>query len=322
MRRTLISLATIPIVYFALALSLSLLPVSRSVPERTLDFDVLDVNDGGTSAVEEHYLAKDGKALFYRKISGRANIVVILLHGSGTEGRYLITLGSSLNTSVDATVIIPDLRGHGESAFTKPGDIEYMGQYIDDIHFLKNHLRRKYPDSVIVMGGHSSGGGLAVKYAGISSHDFDGYLLLAPYLGYEAPTVRPNSGGLVQVSIRRYIGLSMLDSLGITALNHVPVLFFNRPESVDDFLQLERYSYRLNESFSPQTYREDLQANKQPVLLLVGSDDDALYAEKFSDVVAENAPHAELHIIPGVKHLNLPNSENAVVLINQVLEAL
>ena len=57
--------------------------------------------------------------------------------------------------------------------------------------------------------------------------------------------------------VRRNIGLSLLNSVGITALNHMTVLQFVFLESI---LQLpcqvapmQAYSYRLNLSYAPQT---------------------------------------------------------------------
>jgi hypothetical protein len=58
----------------------------------------------------------------------------------------------------------------------------------------------------------------------------DRAVLLSPYLGHDAPTVKPNSGGWVKVAMTRIIGLSMLNNIGIKTLNNLPVLFFNRPK--------------------------------------------------------------------------------------------
>jgi alpha-beta hydrolase superfamily lysophospholipase len=246
-------------------------------------------------------------------------MILVLLHGSGTEGRYLIPLAKKLSFTAEVSVVIPDLRGHGRSALSNMGDIDYLGQYEHDLEDFNSHLRSEYPDSRIILGGHSSGGGLAVKYGGGEHIPFDGYLLLAPYLGYRAPTVRPNSGGWVQVSTRRYAGIAMLNNVGITLLNRLPVLFFNRPPEWTDALQADSYSYRLNESFSPQVFSENLEKNNKPILVLVGSDDEAFYAKEFESVFNQYAPHADVRLIAGARHLNLPNSEMALDSINKWL---
>tara|TARA_B110001469_G_scaffold125896_1_gene142235 strand:- start:808 stop:1809 length:1002 start_codon:yes stop_codon:yes gene_type:complete len=310
MKKILLSFTITPLVYLVISSLLVLVPVNRNYPAESLDFNVLSFTDTSDVTVEKlNFTARDGNELFYRRIQGDTDIVVVLLHGSGTEGRYLVSLAEKLYSSLNITVVIPDLRGHGESALSNMGDISYLDQFSHDLEDLNGYLRLHHPNAKIILGGHSSGGGLAVKYGGNGLTKFDGYILLAPYLGYQAPTVRPNSGGWVQVSTRRYIGLSMLNNVGISGLNGFPVLFFNRPAGKAYSMQADSYSYRLNESFSPQSYTDDLQANKKPMLALIGKDDEAFYSDKFEAVFRENAPHTELIIIPDTKHLDLPSGQ-------------
>ncbi|MEH6584541.1 MAG: alpha/beta fold hydrolase [Halioglobus sp.] len=311
-RKLLFSLAITPLIYLLIALTLTLLPVQRQVFSENLDFSVLPSRDSqNNTASEQHYKAKDGAQLFYRQIIGNQAQVVILIHGSGSEGRYLLGLANTLNADTGTTVIVPDLRGHGRSMNSHPGDVSYLGQYLDDLSDLHHHLRAQFPQALIILGGHSSGGGLAVKTGGSPDASFDAYLLLAPYLGYQSPTVRPDSGGWVQVSTRRYAGLSMLNQLGIRRFNDRSVLFFNRPVNRQDELQLQSYSYRLNESFGPQDFKQDLGNNAMPILALVGEDDEAFYADQFPPLFQQYAPGAQLHVLAGVKHLDLPDSSNA-----------
>lgn len=119
----------------------------------------------------------------------------------------------------------------------------------------------------------------------------------------------------MQVAELRYAGLAMLNNIGIKFLNNYPVLFFNRPPKVTDELQLESYSYQLNESFSPQSYAADLSSYKSPMLLLVGELDEAFYPNEYKKVLEINAPHTEFYILKSTKHLDLPSSEEAAKLI-------
>lgn len=316
-----ISIIATPLIYLAIAFSLVFLPFGRSLPEEGLDFDALNLEElSVSSSKESHYVTRDQTELFYRYIEGTSDISIVLLHGSGSEGRYLIPLASRLNEKYGVTVIIPDLRGHGRSQGTMPGDVSYLGQLEHDLEDLLIQLKSSHPNTRVVLGGHSSGGGLAVKYGGNNLKQFDGAILLAPYLGYQAPTVRPNSGGWIQVAKLRYAGLAMLNNIGIKFLNIYPVLFFNRPAEVTDKLQLDSYSYRLNESFSPQTYATDLSRFKKPLLLMVGELDEAFYPQAFQNVLENNAPHAEFHIIKNTQHLSLPSHEKTAIIISQWLK--
>lgn len=318
--KILTSLALVPVIYLLIAFVLTCLPFKKSLPEESIDFGVLNpVRVSQDLYVEKNYVARDGEKLFYRYFQGNAKKVLILLHGSGSEGRYLLPLAERLSTSMGIKVVVPDLRGHGRSALSNLGDIEYLGQFEHDVEDLNKHLRGQFPNSTIVLGGHSSGAGLAVKYGGGEHLPFDGYLLLAPYLGYDAPTARPNSGGWVQVATRRYIGLTMFNRIGITLFNHLPVLYFNRPEKWNDSLQADSYSYRLNVSFSPQSYDQELQSNDKPILVLVGSDDESFYAEKFEPIFAEHAANATVRLVKNAKHLDLPDNEKAYKIMSEWL---
>lgn len=130
---------------------------------------------------------------------------------------------------------------------------------------------------------------------------------MAPYLGHDAPTVRPDSGGWVQVSTRRYLSLSLLNAMGIRALNRIPVLFFNRPKEFDDALQAQSYSIRLNESLSPRPYQQTLANLQMPVSVWVGEQDEAFYADRFAETIHAQLPTAQVVVLPQARHLDLPS---------------
>ncbi len=321
MRILLIAILTAPIIYLAIAIILISLPFERKPNEKTLDF--AGIREGVIPthlASEERYKTRNGSALFYRYIKGSSGITLVLLHGSGSEGRYLLSMASALNSELNISVVIPDLRGHGRSQGELPGDIHYMGQFEHDLEDLLNHLKSFNPDEKLILGGHSSGGGLVVKYGGNDLEQFSGSILLAPYLGRLAPTTRANSGGWVQVLVPRYAGLSMLNNVGISYFNYLPVLLFNRPETVSSELQVDSYSYRLNESFSPHAYDVELSGNKAPILLLVGAEDEAFYAQQYQSIMDNYAPHADVHVLEKTKHLDLVSSKRAVNLISDWIE--
>ena len=322
-RKIIFSACITPIIYLIIALSLSLFPVQREHPGKSLDFSALPARPVDHADFQlEQFTGKDGQKMVFRSILGEQNLVLVLMHGSGSEGRYLQGLAQQLSHKLHATVILPDLRGHGLSMLSKPGDVDYLGQYEDDLEALHKYLRSTYPLARLVLGGHSSGGGLALKYGGGELPPYDAYLLLAPYLSYKAPTTRPNSGGWVQVAKGRYAGLSMLNNVGITRLNSQPVLFFNRPQEMNDALQLQSYSYRLNESFAPQDFAADLQHNTKPILVLVGAEDEAFYAREFSPLFRAHAPSAIVEVIDEATHLSLIDDSRTADRISHWLNGL
>ena len=129
----------------------------------------------------------------------------------------------------DAYVVVPDLRGHGASP-ERRGDVDYINQMEDNLAALIKAQARK--DQKVIVAGHSSGGGLVVRFAG-GEHSvlMDEAILLAPFLKYNAPTTRENSGVWAHAMTRRIIGLSMLNTFKITTLNHLEIIQFNMPKA-------------------------------------------------------------------------------------------
>ena len=111
-----------------------------------------------------------------------------------------------------------DARGHGASGTR--GDIACIGQIDDDLADLVAELRKTYPSSRLTLIGHSAGGGFVLRIAGGPlAEKIDRFVLLAPYLGYRAPTNRPNEGRgkWAEVDMPRLVALALLNRLGLPA---------------------------------------------------------------------------------------------------------
>jgi non-heme chloroperoxidase len=280
-----------------------------SQERRPMDDEVFDFSELASSfpslAPELRFAARDGSTLGYRRYAAHAPVEVILIHGSSAESRYLSSLAAAIAASGAASVTTPDLRGHG-SRSDRRGDIDYIDQLEDDLADLIAHLRGATPDAKIVIGGHSSGGGLAIRFAGSPHADLaDGYLLLAPFLRHDAPTTRPDAGGWAAPKLARIVGITILNGLGITALNGVRVLEFNLPDARRTGHETLAYTFRMMTGFNPRDYESDLAALCAPALLLVGSEDEAFVPEAFTPVFSVAAPQTRIEVISGAKHLGI-----------------
>jgi non-heme chloroperoxidase len=111
------------------------------------------------------YPARDGEQLAYRIYDSAADRVLIFIHGSSYHGGGYHMLASALSLAGAAKIVRPNLRGHYMSG-PRRGDIDYIGQYEDDIADLIKFLRGEGHSGPIILGGHSSGGGLAIRFAG------------------------------------------------------------------------------------------------------------------------------------------------------------
>lgn len=303
------------VIYLGIASALILSDRPKTAPKsdsEPMAFNALTEVDYEGMPGLEPYTARDGSRLYHRtyESSATADKVLILLHGSGWHSMQFYPLAKAVSQAGLAHVITPDLRGHGFDP-QRRGDVDTIGQLEDDLADLIALLEQKYPQAAIIVGGHSSGGGLAVRFAGSSyGSEADAFLLLAPFLKYNAPTTRPNSGGWAQPLNRRIAGLVMLNNIGVRWFNNLTVIQFNFPQAVltgplgDS--ATSAYSYRMNTSFAPRSkYGRDLSAMQQPFLLVAGLADRSFIAEKYETTISDYTDAGTYVLLPDVGHIDL-----------------
>src|SRR5437763_5155082 len=199
----------------------------------------------------ERFQGRDGTWLGFRHYAAKGAAtgrVAIVVHGSsGSSGGTIHALSQALSTRGVETYAI-DIRGHGASGTR--GDIGYAGQLEDDLADFVAVLRKTVPSAPLTLVGHSSGGGFALRVAGSPIQNlFERTVMLAPYLGYDAPSTRPDSGGWAKADIPRIIGLSVLHSMGITCCEALPVLALAVPPNSEKAL-VGTYTDRLMRNFA------------------------------------------------------------------------
>lgn len=305
------------VIYFGICFVLIYWPISFPNSIENYDYSSIEKNYDSPLGDDQWIQMQDGSDLFCRIYDSKNKNVMILIHGSGSESRYLASLANYIADNNLATVMTPDLRGHGKNKGTR-GDIDFIGQLEDDIEDLIKYSKTKLDADNIILAGHSSGGGMVLRYIGNEKNSkVDKAIMLAPYLGYKAPTVKPNSGGWVTVAYKRIIGLSMLNNLNITGLNDLPVLFFNRPEKFNDKLQVPSYSFRMTLNFTPKNYKKDISNINIPSLVLVGEKDESFYPKQFKIEFQPAKKYVKTFIIPNANHLNLVNNQHTFKLIKK-----
>ncbi len=186
------------------------LPELRSVSETARAVD------RSTMPALDRFTARDGTQLAYRHYPARGpanDRIAILIHGSSGSSTSVHALADAL-AARGVETYAPDIRGHGGSGTR--GDIAYLGQLEDDLADLVTIVRKTSPNAALTLLGHSAGGGFALRVAGSPMQDlFARTVLIAPYLGYDAPTNWPHAGGWAGADVPRALGLMALRKIGL-----------------------------------------------------------------------------------------------------------
>jgi alpha-beta hydrolase superfamily lysophospholipase len=290
-------------------------PLTRPPPLASIS-DTARAVDRSTMPDIERFQARDGTGLAYRHYPVRAAAVgrvAILIHGSSGSSTSIHALADALAARGVETFAV-DVRGHGASGAR--GDIGYVGQLEDDLADFVAVVRKANPSAPLTLVGHSAGGGFALRVAASPIQNlFARTVLLAPYLGYQAPTNRPDAGGWASADLPRIIALTMLRRIGIDCCDALPVVAFAVPPNSEKIL-VSAYTERLRRNFANHPdFRGDIAAATRPLTIFSGADDELMVADKYIEAVRGLTPPVDVKLIDGVNHMGVVSASKAVSVI-------
>ena len=270
----------------------------------------------------QRYTARDGASLAwhgYLPMPSTATTPmrrVVLVHGSSARGQSMHVLAQALAAEGFAVAAL-DMRGHGESGVR--GQAAYVGQMEDDVEDFLRAVPHTGPQTLM---GFSAGGGFALRFAGDARQDlFDRYVLLSPFVHHNAPTSRPDSGGWASVGLPRSVALTVLNQIGITRWNDLPVLRFALNDVARSLLT-PSYSYTIATNFRPHDdYQSDIRNARGTVCIVAGQDDELFYADRFADLFAHAGKPVPVTLVPGVNHMGLTLDAVAVQAVARACKA-
>jgi len=289
----------------------------QSLPELQSISRVRGTVDLSNLPAVERFQGRDGTWLGFRHYAtggAPAGRVAIVIHGSsGSSGGTIHALSQALAARGVETYAV-DIRGHGTSGTR--GDIGYVGQLEDDLADFVAVLRKTVPSAPLTLVGHSAGGGFALRVAGSPIQNlFERFVLLAPYLGYDAPSTRAQSGGWASADIPRIIALMALRTVGITCCEALPVLALAVPPNSEKAL-VGIYTDRLMRNFGVSSdYRRDLAAATKPLTIICGADDELMLADKYADAVRGAKAAVDVRVLEGINHMAIVAAPKAISLI-------
>jgi pimeloyl-ACP methyl ester carboxylesterase len=284
----------------------------------------------GARAIDEtgapdlsRYQARDGTWLadrVYPAQNGSGDRIAILAHGSSASSIEMNAVAKAL-AGAGVTAVALDMRGHGASGTR--GDIAYPGQLDDDLADLLAQLRKAHPVARFSLIGHSAGGGFALRISASKLGDaFDHFVLLAPYLGYSAPTNRPAQGPGLWASpdMPRIIATLALGRLGIDWPQSLPALAFaNAPEA--KMFVTSQYSFRLMGNYTaPPNWQDAFAHAKGRIIVIAGADDELMDAEAYKRALPPLG--VQPTILPNVDHIGIVHQPEAIKAIKAILAAI
>jgi alpha-beta hydrolase superfamily lysophospholipase len=286
-------------------------PELRSVSES------VKIVDFSTMPPLERFQARDGTWIAFRHYAPKGPATgrgAIFIHGSsGSSG----TVNHALTHAIAAHGVETwalDMRGHGGSGTR--GDIGYVGQLEDDLVDFVAHVRKSAPDQPLTLIGHSAGAGFSLRVAAtpIMQDMFVRTVLLAPYLGYDAPTNQPHSGGWANADIPRLLALGALRKFGIDCCAQLPVLAFAVPPNYEKIL-VSTYSDRLMRNFATRSWRLDFPAVAHPMTIFGAAEDEMMISGKYAETVQPLKSSVDVKIIDGINHMGIVTNPKAISVI-------
>jgi alpha-beta hydrolase superfamily lysophospholipase len=107
-------------------------------------------------------------------------VTVIMVHGLGEHGgRY--HSWAELFVSNGYHFICPDLRGHGKSEGRR-GHVRSMNDFLDDLDQVYDIVKHRFPESRIILYGHSMGGNIALNHVICRNRPLDALIVTSPWL--------------------------------------------------------------------------------------------------------------------------------------------
>ena len=304
----------------AIGLIVAMIAIAQPFPPMPPETDVFGFSrerEKGTADLPPllQFRARDGDTLSYRFYDSPSEKILIFVHGSSYHGGGYGEIASFISGSGAAKVILPNMRGHYMSGRSR-GDVEYIGQYEDDIVDLIAEIRAQGHKGPIILGGHSSGAGFVLRFAGgkgPKQEPIAGYLALSPIIPRTAAIRGGDAGGWNVIHLPRIFGLVALNIFGIHGFDGLPIIAFNKPASAWNGTETLAYSWRLNMSYHPRNdYRSDIKAMPTNALILVGEKDEAVDGPALLDILKAAGYRGSAEILPKITHFGIFQDADAL----------
>ncbi len=248
--------------------------------------------------------ANDNTKLAFREyIPEEIEAVLIFYHGGGAysnAGYQLI--GDGLSKRFKILVVTPDIRGHGDSDGDR-GDAPNVEQVFDDIGLFIAYIKEKYPEKMLFIGGHSSGGGLILNYSSYKKREeTNGYLFLSPQLGFRSKTeLENNQNPFTTVKTDLFVQNAIYGTEG-----NSKAVFFNYSEEIlQTTKNIAAITVNMANAITPSAPVKQIKGLHLPTAVWIGEKDELFDVNKVVLLFTKYNPGLYVKIIEGEKHISI-----------------
>ncbi len=248
--------------------------------------------------------ASDNTKLAYREyIPEKIEAVLIFYHGGGAYSKagYQF-IGDGLSKRFNILVVTPDIRGHGDSGGAR-GDTPNVEQVFDDIGLFITYMKERYPQKKLLLGGHSSGGGLILNYSSYKKRvETDGYIFLSPQLGFRSNTeLKNNPNSFTTVKKDLFVSNAMSGTDG-----NSKAVFFNYSEEIlQTTKNIAAITVNMANAITPSAPSKQIKKLDIPTAVWIGEEDELFNVNKVVSLFTKHNPETYTKILIGEKHLSI-----------------
>lgn len=253
----------------------------------------------------------DGRGLHVRRWGNRqCKRRIIVVHGLGEHSGWYVDFAKR-SAKRDIATLIYDQHGHGKSPGRR-GDAPSFDTLIDDVDVALNEAAQDDPDAERILLGHSMGGSIVLNYLlDRSSEKVSRAIVINPMILPPDPPTRPQA-------FAAWLTAKLIPRFRLTASIEPEQLTQDADvieQLADDPLLHDQLSIGLGGHLVAQGHwlLENAHRLKQPLLMLIGKDDE-LCDERTSRLFADRAArHCERIEFPGLRHNLLLEMSRQVV---------
>ncbi len=262
-----------------------------------------------------YFTSFDLTRLAYREILPASfSTMLVFIHGTAAQSKLYLPLADTLRRYGIATALL-DLRGHGLSEGTR-GDAKNTTALARDLKLFLDTLRAKYPQKNIILGGHSLGAGVCLKFLSFFYERQSLYrppdALVLMSGGFFPSPNRPSIPRSRQGAFARVHALESLLLIPDLLLDFHPKVFeILLPndslvkQAVAKNLLTTRYALTFFLAAFPIDVMEAYRQVKFPTLLVIGKDDELLHIADAEYTLSRLPVKEKSLIVFDANHINV-----------------